>query len=87
MYIDTFPSPLPDAFPLKSLPGRGLPVTPESKDSACNAGGLGSVLELGRLPDRTAAHCSVLALENSMDRPWTCGESDVTGAITPSYSP
>ena len=49
--------------------GRGFPGGPESKESACNVGDLGSVPGLGRSP--VGGHGNPLqyfCLENPMDR-------------------
>ena len=64
---------------------RSEPSGSDSKASACNAGDLGSVLELGRFPGEWNGYplqCS--CLENSTDRgawwatPWGHKESDMT---------
>ena len=50
-------------------PGRDLPCSSDGKESACNAGDLGSIPELGRSPG--GGHSNPLqysCLENPMDR-------------------
>ena len=47
---------------------KGLPGNSEGKDSACNAGDLGSICGLGRSPgEGNGHHCSILAWRI----PWT----------------
>ena len=49
----------------------GFPCASAGKESACNAGDLGSIPGLGRSPEERRGYplqCSVL--ENSMDSPW-----------------
>ena len=63
IYIDPFL-----LFLLGSLPSMGFPGGSDGKESACNAGDLGSVPGLGRSPgEGNATHSSILALKI----PWT----------------
>ena len=49
------------------------------KESACNAGDLGSIPGLGRSPGKGKGYpLQYSGLENSMDSPQTCKESDMT---------
>ena len=53
----------------RSPPNRGFPAGSDSKESACNAGGLGSVPELERSPgEGNGTPLQYSCLENSMDR-------------------
>ena len=67
-------------FPLKkSFLDVGFLGNSESKESACNAGDPGSIPELGRSPgDGNGNPLQYSCLKNSMDRPWSCRESDMT---------
>ena len=49
------------------------------KESACNAGDLGSIPGMGRSPGEGKGYpLQYSGLENSMDNPWGCKESDMT---------
>ena len=51
----------------------------DSKESALNAGDLGSTTGLGKSPgERKGYLLQYSGLENSMDSPWGCKESDTT---------
>ena len=61
----------------------GFPVGSDGKESACNAGNLGSIPGLGRSPEKgMATHSSILAWKIPMDRegysPWGCEKSGIT---------
>ena len=59
----------------------------DCKESACNAGDLGLIPELGRSPGEE--NCNPLhysCLENSMDRPWGHKDLDMTEWLTISLS-
>ena len=45
----------------------GFPGGSAGKESACNAGDLGSISGLGRAPGRHATHSKILALRIPMD--------------------
>ena len=48
----------------------GFPDSSVGKESACNAGDLGSILRLGRSPEERKDHpLQYFDLENSMDSP------------------
>ena len=56
----------------------GFPGGSDGKESACNAGELDSVPESGRSPGEGNGYPLLYScLENSMDRPWSCKESDM----------
>ena len=58
---------------------EGLPDSPVGKESACNAGDLGSITGLGRSPGKGKGYpLQYSVLENSMDCPWGRKESDTT---------
>ena len=51
----------------------------DGKESACNAGNLGSIPESGRSPAKGNGNPFQYShLENSMDSPWGLKESDMT---------
>ena len=51
----------------------------DGKESACNAGNLGSIPESGRSPAKGNGNpFQYSRLENSMDSPWGLKESDMT---------
>ena len=53
------------------MPMSGLHCGSAGKESACNAGDLGSILGLGRSPGEGNSYpCQYSGLENSMDSPW-----------------
>ena len=57
----------------------GFPCGSSSKESACNAGDLGSVPGLGRSPGEGKGYpLQYSGLENSMDSPWGLKELDMT---------
>ena len=67
----------------------GFPGGSENKESACNAGNLGSIPGLGRSPGEGNGNpCQYSCLENSMERrlvgysPWGQKESDTTEQLT-----
>ena len=76
-------------FSVPSLGGQGFPGGSDSKESACNAGDLGSVPALGRSPGEGKGYPRQYScLENPMDRgawwatgPWGFKESDMTEAM------
>ena len=66
---------------------RGFPAGSDGKESASNAGDLGSTPGLGRFPEEGNDYpLQYSCLENSMDReawgtcrgPWDCKQSDTT---------
>ena len=70
---------------------KGLPQWLSGKESACNAGDLGSIPELGRSPRSPEEWNGYLlqysGLENSMDcNPWGCREWDSTEQLSLSLS-
>ena len=57
----------------------GFPCGSAGKESACNAGDLGSIPELGRSHgEGKGSPPQYSGLENSMDNPWDHKESDTT---------
>ena len=57
----------------------GFPYGSAGKESACNAGDLGSIPGLGRYPGEGKGHpLQYAGLENSADSPWGHIESDMT---------
>ena len=57
----------------------GFPSGSAGKESACNAGDLGSIPRLGRSPGEGKGYpLQYSGLENSMDSPWGSKESDTT---------
>ena len=74
---DRLPTPVFMAFPGGS----------DSKESACNAGDMGSIPGLGRSPvGGNGCPLQYSCLENSMDRPWGQKESDMTERLSSSSS-
>ena len=66
---------------LKNLKGflKGFPCGSAGKESACNAGDLGSIPGLERSPgERKGYPLQYSGLENSMDSPWGHKELDTT---------
>ena len=58
------------------------------KDSAGNVEDLGSIPGLGRSPGEEKGYpLQYFGLENSMDSPWGCKESDTTERLSLSYFP
>ena len=67
---------------LNTIPGGS-----EVKGSACNAEDLDSILGSGRSPGEGNGNTlQYSCLENPMDRPWGCKESDMTEQLTLSLS-
>ena len=66
----------------------GFPCDSAGKESARNAGDLGSIPGLGRSPEKgKATHFQYSGLENSMGySPWGCKESDMTEQLSLSFS-
>ena len=63
----------------------GFPGGSAGKESACNAGDLGSIPGLGRCPGEGNGYpLQYSGLENSMDCiiPWGCKESDMTERLS-----
>ena len=57
----------------------GFPGGSDGKESACNAGDLGSIPGLGRSSGEGKGYPDQYSgLENSMYSPWGCKESDTT---------
>ena len=57
----------------------GFPCGSADKESACNAGHLGSIPGLGRSPREGKGYpLQYSGLENSMDSAWSHKESDMT---------
>ena len=53
------------------------------KESVCNTGDLGSIPGLGRSPGGGKGYpLQYSGLENSMDCPWGCKESDTTESLS-----
>ena len=62
---------------------KGFPVNSDSKESACHAEDPGSNPGSGRSPGEGNDNpLQYSCLENSMDRPWSCKESDTTEQLT-----
>ena len=65
---------------------KGFPGGSDGKESACNAGDLGSIPGLGRSPGKGNGNpLQDSCLENSMDRPWDQKELDTTEQLTLSH--
>ena len=61
----------------------GLPCGSAGKESACNAGDLGSIPGLGRSSEEGKCYTvQYSGLENPMDCPWGCKESDTTERLS-----
>ena len=61
----------------------GFPGGSDDKESTCNAGDLGSIPRLGRSPGEGNSYpLKYSGLENSMDYPWSCEESDTTERLS-----
>ena len=61
----------------------GFPDSSVGKESTCNAGDSGSIPGSGRSPGEGKGYplqCS--CIENSMDSPWGCKESDTTEPLS-----
>ena len=66
-----------------SLCYSGFPGGSAGKESACNARDLGSIPGLGRSPGEGKGYpFQYSGLENSMDSPWGCKESDTTERLS-----
>ena len=68
----------------------GFPCGSPGKESTCNAGDLGLIPGIGRGPgERKGYLLQYSSLENSMDSPWVCKESDMTEWLShfTSFSP
>ena len=66
----------------------GFPSGSAGKESACNVRDLGSIPGLGRSPgERNGYPLQYSCLENPMDYPWSCRESDTTEQLSLSLSP
>ena len=71
--MDRLPTPVFLSFPCDSV----------GKESACNAGDLGSIPGLGRSPGEGKGYpLQYSGLENSMDSPWGRKESDTTEQLS-----
>ena len=58
----------------------------DGKESACNAEDPGSIPGLERCPgEENGSPLQYPCLENSMDRPWSCKESDMTERLTHTF--
>ena len=65
----------------------GFPCGSAGKESACNAGYLGSIPGLGRSPGEEKGYpLQYFGLENSMDSPWGRKESDMTERLLQEYN-
>ena len=61
----------------------GVSRSSAGKESACNAGDLGSIPGLGRSPGEGKGYpLQYSGLENSMDSPWVRKESDMTEQLS-----
>ena len=61
---------------------QGFPCGSVGKESACNAGDLGSIPGLGRSSGEGKGYPDQYSgLENSMYSPWGCKESDTTSSL------
>ena len=68
-----------DSMDVDNLISDGFPCGSASKESACNSGNLGLIPGLGRSPGEGKGYpLQYSGLENSMDSPWGCKESDTT---------
>ena len=66
-----------------SIVDFSLPGSSDSKESACSERDLGSSPKLGWSPgEKNSNPLKYSYLENSMDRPWGCKESDMTEQLT-----
>ena len=55
----------------------------DGEESACNMGDLGSILGLGRSPEgRHVNPLQYSGLENAMDSPWGCKDSDMSERLS-----
>ena len=65
----------------------GFPGGSAGKESTCNVKDLGSIPGLGRLPGEGKGYpLQYSGLENSMDSPWDCKESDMTERLSLSHA-
>ena len=61
----------------------GFPGGSAGKEFACNVGYLGLFLGLGSFPGEVNSYpVQYSGLENSMDYPWSCKESDTTEQLS-----
>ena len=61
----------------------GFPYGSAGKESTCNVGDLGLIPELGRSPGEGKGYpLQYSGLENSMESPWSCKESDTTERLS-----
>ena len=66
----------------------GFPCGSAGKESTCNVGDLGSIAGLGRSPGEGKVYSfQYSGLENFMDSPWGCKESDTTEWLSLSQLP
>ena len=66
----------------------GFPSSSDGKELACNAGDLGLIPGWGRYPGEGIGYpLRYSGLENSMDSPWGCKESDTTEQLSFSRIP
>ena len=64
---------------LQIVVGMGFPDGSAGKESACNAGDLGSIPGLGKSPGEGNSYpLQYSGLENSIDSPWGHKESDTS---------
>ena len=64
---------------LKRLSSKGFPGGSDGKESYCNAGDRGSIPGSERSPEEGNGNpIQYSGLENPMDSPWGCKESDMT---------
>ena len=85
LWTEICPLPPPDSYQFSSV--QGFPDSSDGKVSACNVGDPGSILVLGRSPgEENVSPLQYSCLENSMDWPWDCKESDMTEQLTLSLS-
>ena len=65
------------------MSGLGFPGGSDGKETACSVGDLGSIPGLGRSPGKGERYpLQYSGLENSMDSPWGCKESDTTEQLS-----
>ena len=73
-------------FSFEYMEVRGFACGSAGKESACNARDLGSISGLGRSPGEGKGYLlQYSGLENSVDSPWGCKESDMTERLSLSY--
>ena len=70
---------------LKQLSSKGFPGGSDGKESYCNAGDRGLIPGSGRFPEEGNTNpIQYSGLENPMDSPWGCKESDMTERLSTS---